>query len=227
MVHRFIFLVALRGLACLALPLALTSCPGDRPPVEPKPEIENVKITVLDRFEQPIPDLHLEVKREYSQPMSLQPFELVDSGRTDESGVVTFPVARVDDWVSESTEDNRFSGKMTLEEGKSEYVLKLNQARIGSTSTASDVPINKYDDVIEEVRLIMNKILAFYVAENQTGFNSLKHYVEKKVITRGEADLILKMAPRMNKSSTGINFGWGFFELRVADYNTPISWVED
>lgn len=211
--------------------LILTSCPGPRKPEEPKADIENVTITVVDRFDQPIPNLSLEMKRPYSQPMSLQPYEFVDRQSTDASGVAIFPKVKEDDWIKETHDEGyHYYGTVKMEEGKTEYTLRIDDAAIGSIGYSSDVSPEEHDhfaDIIDAIKNSMNKVLAYYVNEKHHDFHSLKYYVDQNVMSRAEANRILKMAPRMNDSTKGINFGWGADELRVVDYETPITWVED
>jgi len=85
---------------CLAS-FFLVACPDYTPP-EPKPEIKDIKVTVVDRFDKPVAEFGLEMKREFRRPMSMQPYESVDTQRTNEEGVAVFPLARVDDWITET-----------------------------------------------------------------------------------------------------------------------------
>ena len=210
--------------------LFLTSCPGSREPKEPKADVENVTITVVDRFDQPIPNLSLEMKRPFSQPMSLKPYEFVDRQSTDESGVALFPKVKADDWIEETHDGYHFYGRVEMEEGKTEYTLKIDGATIGSIGYSSGVSSDEHDavaDLTDAIQSSMNKILAYYVNEKHREFHSLKYYVDQNVISRSEANQILKMAPRMNDSTRGINFGWGGDVLRVSNYETPITWVKE
>ena len=101
---------------CLAS-FFLVACPDYTPP-EPKPEIKDIKVTVVDRFDKPVAEFGLEMKREFRRPMSMQPYESVDTQRTNEEGVAVFPLARVDDWITETYDKYRYSGTIKLKEGE-------------------------------------------------------------------------------------------------------------
>lgn len=195
----------------------------------PKEAIEKISVTVLDRFGNPMPDTNVHLKREFTGSFSMQPYEDVARGDTDKNGIVTFENVRVDDWGDADSPDDRFSGRITLESGKSNYTLRLTNMTYTSISfgmmPVSD--IEKYEDRASLVFDSLRKIVDHYVANEAEEFFSLKYYVDEGAITRNEADRILFFAPQMTDAKDALNFCWARKELRVPAYDKPIQWVAE
>ncbi|MDA7518267.1 hypothetical protein N8529_00700 [bacterium] len=216
-----------RDLAPVLAAAFLVSCPGNSDPATPKADIEKVTITVVDRIGNPLPNRSLEMRRKYQQAMSLQPYERVGIASTDENGIAVFETVKEEDWVSLSSDDNQFSGSITLEKGKTDYLLEINGAVIGSTQYSSEVwPIEPYEGAAARVRNILDRILSFYVEMQNTEFHSPAFYLEKEVINESEAKFLVAMGSLMNDTDKGINFGWGDFHARVSGLDKPITWVD-
>lgn len=195
----------------------------------PKEAIEKITVTVLDRFGKPLPEINVHLKREFTGSYSLQPFEHVDRRDTDENGIVSFENVRVDDWGEADSPDDRFSGKITLESGKSDYTLRLIDMTYTSISFGMMpvADIEKYDDEAGLAFDSLRKIVGHYVEKEAEEFFSLEYYVGEGAISRKEADRILSFAPKMTNAKDALNFCWARKELRVSTYSEPIQWVAE
>ena len=207
--------------------LFLVACPSK--PAPPKADIGEVTVTLLDRFGKPVPDKNVDHRREFTGSFSAQPYVEVDSKNTDASGKVVFGEAKDEDWVAASSPDERFGGEVTLAEGKTEYELHLTSMRYMSTSFGRMpiADIDKYEGDVERVWDSLRKMTAHYVKTKATDFSSLQHYIDEGVITGGEANVFLKLAPMMKDAEVALNFCWAGKNLRVKDKETPIQWVPE
>lgn len=218
---------AFRSLVAFFAAAFLVSCPGNSEPSGPKADIEKVTIKVVDRFGKPMPNRSLEMKREFRQAMSLQPYEEVGRTTTDDKGIAIFENVKEDDWVSLSSDDNQFSGSISLEKDKTDYLLEVNGAVISTTGYSSGIwPIEPYEGATARVRNILDRILSFYVEMQHTEFYSPAFYLEKGVINESEVKFLVAMGSLMNDTDKGINYGWGDLHARVSGPDKPITWID-
>ena len=115
-----------------------------------------------------------------------QPWDDVADGITDAEGRVEFTDVREDDWADADSPNEMYIGRVRLDDpGRTEYTLRVTKAwGVGVTNARG----KHFDNAIK----ILFKIAEHRRDVREREFKSLGHYVSKRVISKSEADTLIR-----------------------------------
>lgn len=208
-------------LGSVAAALVLCSCGPPSPP-EPKEPIPAVSILVLDRFDEPVPGVRVEVLRDHVRSGwgDFQPWDDVADATTDADGQVQFSDLREGDWADAKSADRMYTGRVILHPAKTEYTLRA--TRSTGFGIHNGAGVKDCDTMVKSLL----EIAAHRVESREREFSSLQHYVSEGVITKGQADAFIRMIPYNTGERDGCYVSSGLLRLVVPSYEEPLRWVE-